>query len=171
MSIFYPRARQTSGRPRHGGDTLDGSAPYYRVYDTSDGRFLAVGAVEEVFFSELLRRLGVDPERFGDRRDRSQWPRQSRMLADIFATGIETIGRPGWKADVASALSLTQPRPLSSGPVTLAMCTRARNSVTCPSRVRRHPPPRPRPSPSLEEWVARWSGPAEGAASGRDGVS
>ena len=37
---------------------LDGGAPFYRTYETADGRYMAVGAIEPQFFAQLLDRPG-----------------------------------------------------------------------------------------------------------------
>src|SRR5882757_3759311 len=71
-----------------GANLLDGGAPFYRVYECADGRFLAVGALEPQFATELLDRLGVaatDELRHGG-GDRAAWPRLSGRLAAIFLT-------------------------------------------------------------------------------------
>ena len=36
---------------------LDGGAPFYRTYETSDGKYMAVGAIEPQFFAQLLTGL------------------------------------------------------------------------------------------------------------------
>ena len=41
---------------------LDGGAPFYRTYETSDGKYMAVGAIEPQFFAELLTGLGLSPD-------------------------------------------------------------------------------------------------------------
>ena len=46
-------------RSERGTNLLDGGAPFYSVYETVDGRFMAVGALEEKFYDELVRRLGL----------------------------------------------------------------------------------------------------------------
>ena len=43
-----------------GTNLLDGGAPFYDVYATSDGEWLAVGPLEERFWGELVGRLGLD---------------------------------------------------------------------------------------------------------------
>jgi alpha-methylacyl-CoA racemase len=75
---------------RRGDNLLDGAAPFYRTYQTADGRFMAVGALEPQFYRELLDALGLEPHRW-PQYDRSRWPEQSRDLAAIFArrTGAE----------------------------------------------------------------------------------
>ena len=61
-------------RPR-GENLLDGGAPFYRTYRCSDGKFVAVGALEPKFFAELVRGLGLDASQYLPRQyDRSQWP-------------------------------------------------------------------------------------------------
>jgi alpha-methylacyl-CoA racemase len=44
-----------------GSNAFDGSRPWYRTYETADGGYVAVGAIEPNFFRELLTRLGLDP--------------------------------------------------------------------------------------------------------------
>lgn len=45
-----------------GANLLDGGAPFYSVYETSDGRHMAVGALEPKFYVELLAGLGLDED-------------------------------------------------------------------------------------------------------------
>ena len=47
---------------RRGVNMLDTGAPWYDVYETSDGRHMAVGAIEPQFYAEFLRLLGLDEE-------------------------------------------------------------------------------------------------------------
>ncbi|NJQ03931.1 CaiB/BaiF CoA transferase family protein [Streptomyces zingiberis] len=44
---------------RRGVNLLDGGAPFYGVYETSDGGWMAVGALEERFYAEFIRLLGL----------------------------------------------------------------------------------------------------------------
>jgi alpha-methylacyl-CoA racemase len=44
---------------RRGRNLFDGSAPFYAAYECSDGRFVAVGALEPQFWAELLEGLGL----------------------------------------------------------------------------------------------------------------
>lgn len=73
-------------RPR-GQNLLDGGAPFYRCYVCADGTFVAIGAVEEKFFSRLLEVLGLsgDPL-FADQYDRARWSDMSARLEAVFAT-------------------------------------------------------------------------------------
>ena len=56
---------------RRAAGLLDGAAPYYDLYETADGRHVAVGALEPQFYAELVRLLEVDVP---DRDDLAQWP-------------------------------------------------------------------------------------------------
>ncbi|MCH8982892.1 MAG: CoA transferase [Acidobacteria bacterium] len=96
---------------RRESNLLDGGAPFYSVYETSDGRHMAVGALEPQFFGELLDGLGIDPVAVGDQTDRSGWPR----LRSVFEETFKTRTRQEWEdmfegrdACVAPVLSLSE---------------------------------------------------------------
>ncbi|CAN5202107.1 CaiB/BaiF CoA-transferase family protein [soil metagenome] len=78
----------TGGR---GENLLDSGAPYYDVYETSDGRWMSVGALEPQFYATLVSALGVGD--LPDRADPSQWPALRDRLTGIFAsrTQVEWI--------------------------------------------------------------------------------
>jgi alpha-methylacyl-CoA racemase len=68
-----------------GNNFIDGSRPYYATYATADGGAVAVGCLEEKFYAEFLRRLGLSGAEW-DRREPARWPAQRNALAAIFAT-------------------------------------------------------------------------------------
>ncbi|GBD85360.1 E-cinnamoyl-CoA:R-phenyllactate CoA transferase [bacterium BMS3Abin02] len=71
---------------QHRGDNLlDGGAPFYGTYETSDGKYVAVGALEPKFFGVLLDRLGLDADSVPNQYDRSQWPRMRELFQRTFA--------------------------------------------------------------------------------------
>lgn len=45
---------------QRGENLLDGGAHFYDTYETSDGLYMAVGALEPQFYSQLLLGLGLD---------------------------------------------------------------------------------------------------------------
>ena len=70
-----------------GMNLLDTGAPFYDVYCCADDKFLAVGALEEKFYAELLTGLGLaEDHSLPPREDRSQWPLLRSRFADVFAT-------------------------------------------------------------------------------------
>ena len=90
---------------------LDGAAPFYTTYPTSDGGHVAVGALEPRFFTALLDGLGVSADEVGPQNDRKGWPAMRRVFGDRFAT--RTRGEwgdhfSGTDACVAPVLSMTE---------------------------------------------------------------
>ena len=65
---------------------LDGSAPYYRTYETADGQYMAVGSIEPQFFSQLLQGLGLSPEEVPPQHDRDRFEEMAAILTERFAT-------------------------------------------------------------------------------------
>ena len=47
------------GKPR-GENVLDTGAHFYETYETKDGKYMAVGAIEPQFYAEMLSKLGLD---------------------------------------------------------------------------------------------------------------
>lgn len=69
-----------------GVNILDTGAPFYEVYDTSDGKWFCVGAIEPQFYAELLRVLGLEGEDLPAQNDREHWPATKERFAAIFRT-------------------------------------------------------------------------------------
>jgi alpha-methylacyl-CoA racemase len=71
-----------------GSNLLDTGCPYYDVYTCADGRWVAVGAVEERFFLTVLDVLGLggDERLAGSHKDRTTWPLLRAELERVFAT-------------------------------------------------------------------------------------
>ncbi len=69
-----------------GTNMLDSGAPYYQTYETADGKFMAVGAIEGRFYAELIEGLGVDPSSFPHQNDTNKWPDMTIRFAEIFKT-------------------------------------------------------------------------------------
>ncbi len=66
-----------------GTNVLDSGAHFYEVYETADGRHVAVGALEPQFYSALLAALEIDPVT-APQWDHERWPELKRRFADIF---------------------------------------------------------------------------------------
>jgi alpha-methylacyl-CoA racemase len=63
---------------------LDGGAPFYRVYECQDGRFMAVGAIEPGFYRQFVAGLGLDVDALPDQHDRNGWPALRERFAAAF---------------------------------------------------------------------------------------
>jgi alpha-methylacyl-CoA racemase len=64
---------------------LDGGAPFYRCYETSDGKYMAVGAIEPQFFSALLTGLGLSADDVPSQLDIGSYHRMYDVFAERFA--------------------------------------------------------------------------------------
>ena len=73
---------------------LDGGTPWYDTYRSSDGHYMAVGAVESRFYAELLEKLGLADAGLPGQHDRSGWPR----LREAFAAAFRGRTRDQWCA-------------------------------------------------------------------------
>lgn len=77
-SGLWPAAR--------GANLFDGGAPFYRCYRTADDRWLAVGAIEPVFYDRFVRGLGLEPTEVGAAQlAAEQWPRVAALFAERIA--------------------------------------------------------------------------------------
>ena len=66
---------------------LDTAAPFYEVYETSDGKWMAVGGIEAQFYAELLKGLGLaDDPTLPGQSSREDWPYMKERFASIFKT-------------------------------------------------------------------------------------
>ena len=65
-----------------GSNVLDTGAPWYDVYETADGKYVAIGAIEAKFFAELGAKLGLLD--LPPQHDRSRWPEMRRRIASAF---------------------------------------------------------------------------------------
>jgi alpha-methylacyl-CoA racemase len=64
---------------------LDGGAPFYRCYETSDGKYMAVGAIEPQFFAALLAGLGLTPDEVPNQLDIGSYQQMYEIFAQRFA--------------------------------------------------------------------------------------
>jgi len=158
MSIFYGlQAGGSWGAPR-GANLLDGGAPFYDTYETSDGRHVALAALEPKFFAELAAKLGLD-ERFVQRQyDRRLWPEMREAIAAV----VQTKTRDAWCAVLEGSDACFAP-VLSIEEAPLHRHAREREAfVTLDGVVQPGPAPRfdrsraapPRPAPSVGEHTA-----------------
>jgi alpha-methylacyl-CoA racemase len=97
-----------------GSNRLDTGAPFYDVYETADGRHMAVGALEPQFYAEFVSLLfapeGV-PVDLPSQHERSRWPElRSRFAARFLerSQGEWSKTFVGTDACVAPVLSMLE---------------------------------------------------------------
>ncbi len=69
-----------------GVNLLDGAAHFYDTYETADGKFVSIGAIEPQFYAELLARTCVDAKVFSAQMNPARWPELKTELARVFKT-------------------------------------------------------------------------------------
>ena len=84
MSLMHAFLETGFWQNRREANYIDGGAPFYRCYETADGKFMAVGALEPQFFALLLEGLGADPSWSQRQHDRSSWPDMETEFAERF---------------------------------------------------------------------------------------
>lgn len=82
---------------RRGSNLLDGGAPFMRSYATRDGGYVAVAALEQRFYRNLLQVLGLDDVDPAQQMQVRDWPALQRRLAEVF----QTRTREEWTAAFA----------------------------------------------------------------------
>ena len=85
-TMFHGMAAAGRWEEARGVNMLDSGAPWYDTYETSDGQFIAIGAIEPKFYQELLERLGLASEQLPAQNDRAGWPVLRTRFAEIFRT-------------------------------------------------------------------------------------
>ena len=85
MTMFYGLHAAGIWRDQRGSNILDGAAPFYRAYRTSDGQHIIVCAIEQSFFNALLDSLGIDDIELAEQHDKNKWPSQIERFESVFA--------------------------------------------------------------------------------------
>ncbi|MDX2205352.1 MAG: CaiB/BaiF CoA-transferase family protein [Hyphomicrobiaceae bacterium] len=111
MALMYGMHAQGMWADTRGVNVLDTGAPWYDVYETADGKWLSVGAIEARFYAELIERLGLDAAKLPKQHDRARWGE----LRQVFTETIAAKTRAEWEkifegsdACVAPVLSLSE---------------------------------------------------------------
>jgi alpha-methylacyl-CoA racemase len=64
-----------------GVNLLDGGAHFYDTYECSDGKYIALAAIEPAFYAEVLTLMGIENAAFERQMDAKAWPELKRLLA------------------------------------------------------------------------------------------
>ena len=94
-----------------GVNFLDTGVPWYDTYQTADGQWMAVGALEPKFYAAFARLLGLSDDIAALRADSAAWPRLRNAISDAFAARTRDEWAAvfeGTDACVAPVLSLSE---------------------------------------------------------------
>jgi alpha-methylacyl-CoA racemase len=89
---------------RRGTNLLDGGAPFYGSYETADGQYMAVGALEQKFYDEFVELLGIKDD-VPARKDFDRWDELRTAVAARFRTKT----RQEWTAVFAESDACVAP--------------------------------------------------------------
>ena len=84
MSLVYSYYQTGFWSLDRGENVVDSGSPFYDVYETSDGRYVSVGAVEKKFYADLLDRLGLDQNELPRQNDKAGWPALRDRFGSVF---------------------------------------------------------------------------------------
>ncbi|MDE2277892.1 MAG: CoA transferase, partial [Burkholderiales bacterium] len=93
-AVFYGLHAAGTWRAERGANLLDGGAPFYDTYETADGRFVSVAALEPKFFARLAEELELAPHFVQGQYDRRLWPE----LREALAAALRRRTRDDWCA-------------------------------------------------------------------------
>lgn len=70
-----------------GENLLDGGAPFYGTYRTSDNRWIALGSIEQPFWREVVDKLQLEGPEIDNRMDPTSWPALQSQISARIAEG------------------------------------------------------------------------------------
>lgn len=84
MAMMYELLGRRSWVEEHESNPNDGGAHFYDVYETADGQYVSVGAMEPRFYARLLECIGLDEVELPEQWDPAHWPALKERFAAIF---------------------------------------------------------------------------------------
>ena len=85
-TTFFGMAAGGIWRQERGTNVSDSGSHFYDCYECAGGGWIAVGPIEEKFFTILLDKLGIDAASLGPQMSRDQWKPAKAVLAACFKT-------------------------------------------------------------------------------------
>lgn len=92
MTLFHAMRNVGTWSGPRGTNFLDSGAPFYDAYETADGKYIAVGAIEPQFYADLLERVGLDSAELPPQMASASWP----VIKEQFRTVFKTKTRDEW---------------------------------------------------------------------------
>ncbi|MBN1613959.1 MAG: CoA transferase [Deltaproteobacteria bacterium] len=86
MAMFFSFREMGMFFDERGTNLLDSGAHFYDSYETKDGKWISVGSIEPQFYAELVKRAGLDAERFAAQMDFSKWSGYKEEIIQVFKT-------------------------------------------------------------------------------------
>jgi len=84
MSIFHSLLASGRWAPMRGVNLLDGGAHFYDTYETSDGEYVSLGAIEPQFMAIFIDKAGLDESWMQKHMNPGEWPALKAELETLF---------------------------------------------------------------------------------------
>lgn len=84
MTVFYGLMAGGMWTDRRHSNWLDGAAPFARNYETSDGKYVAVCAMENRFYKALLESLEITDIDPSEQHQKEHWPQHETIFTRTF---------------------------------------------------------------------------------------
>lgn len=81
---FLTRVSEGRWNDERASNQIDGGAPYYNIYETSDGEYISIGSIEPQFFSMLKDKLELNDPLWEQQMNQESWPRMTAKLRELF---------------------------------------------------------------------------------------
>ena len=90
MSFLHSMTAQGHWQQQRESNMLDGGAPYYNTYETSDGKYISIGSIEPQFYELLKQYAELDDSLFTNQNAVEHWPQQTLELTRVFKTKTQS---------------------------------------------------------------------------------
>lgn len=105
MGLVHTMLANGSWTKNREDNFIDGGAPYYRCYKTSDDKFISVGCIEPQFFAEFIKLSGLDAALCRDQNNKDRWPEMHALFEKTLAAKT----RDQWNAVFAGTDACVAP--------------------------------------------------------------
>lgn len=84
MASLFGAVQVGFWKEERGSNMVDSGSHFYDTYETKDAEYMAVGAIESKFYSELLEGLGLNEAELPPQMDMAHWPQMKERFTKIF---------------------------------------------------------------------------------------
>jgi alpha-methylacyl-CoA racemase len=92
MSMFYTMHENQMWSPKRASNMLDSAAHYYDTYQTSDNKYISLGAIEPQFYALMREKMGLDDADFDEQHNPLKWPALKEKVAAV----VKSKSRQAW---------------------------------------------------------------------------
>lgn len=83
MGLLYGHFARGTWSDERGANIIDGGAHFYNCYCCSDGKWIALGAIEPQFYRTLLEQVEIEDPDFRDQQKQAGWPNLKQRMGEI----------------------------------------------------------------------------------------